>query len=1200
MKRWWNGMLTTAVAMGLLLAWAGTAAAETVTAPLNGTVSFENQSAPADVLQVDAGSKSIKAKEAIKIQGSPNSRITVITAGGTGIVHVADVVLRDGDSLYRVCGGYTDGGGGGGGGGAAPGWAADYNRGEARLLLEINDSGVDDNIIDLGANGGTLTVTVTEPSGDHTVSLTPAGEGAEPGQVGLATTSVTLSESTPSATIDLEGIDVGGIKITGSTDGLNDATVSGSVGNCPDLTSLMIGDQAIALPGGAVAAIPIHQNNTDPHVCIYEFKASYDVPTPGGNTVTITDVDFLVKCNHDTQNDVVSAELRWSDSSEGPEVTLGLVPCRFVELSVDAGEDGALTTAWAKFVVVGEVADASFGPFSGISSTHLSNDDTQGTLNIVNVTVDATGIGANDTNTDWINASVGDYDIPTKGHIRDGKAHLHVTEANAQDGIEVDPIKVMTDITIDDFWCQLHLDLFNAEFVDNTTDEFNLHMKMTALTEHDNKTLATTILEDFDSHSHEDSATPTIDSMAEVTWKLFTMKPDSATGTFSFNAVEWAGSFSPDFSIGIGSELHIKGTHVATATLGLDEDGTASATLTLACTPSFEVSGITFTLTSLAAQYTADILNAETPWSLSLQDGESSIYAEAEMTWKSKFLYEPGSRQKEGTIFGKLTFTSDCVLDVEVGTDALRVKCGGDKTIDISNVSLAVTMTSDPFVITKIAVSAEASMKMPGASADITLNSLEVVDGTLTVFNGQGRLKTNGFLFEVTGAQYTGNGEDDGSVFLAAKVQVTSGSSEVFSLSGNLDYSIPDGIKDVSLTAAANLKPCTVSGSVTLRTSADSWSLDGRLTVVVEKMTTFNMIAEVGVEGLESDSPWSYVWLQVEATVTTGIPLGPTGLTLDGISIAAGYNQQVSLSELGAIDPTPPSGGGTMLTYPHTPTQGHHAVGAGVRISTAGTPKVVEAAGGLLITMTSDANFSISLILNAWLNSGYAYGNANLTYASSASNLTGGLNGHVRLPAGTGTDAGKWITGDITATGTFAGTSWDFTSTATATVLKLVEVNGGVALDSDGDGQANGQLKLVKTINVNADERTWGSLKVEWPSLPVHIDASGQGNVALDAWSVDTVTVSFSIFANASGTVQATWQSALGDVRLNVGGWFTVGKSANEKATLAAQYDKATNKLKLTGNGITGLKVTGSWIPGFAEGPYYFTFGYDMNVPLSF
>lgn len=220
MKRHWKQLTLMALGIGVLLLWGNHVSGETATAPLNGTVSFQATSAPADTLNVDSGSKTVKATDATKIQGSPNSRITVVTAEGSGTVHVADVILRDGDSLYRVTGTY-----GGGGGGPAI-WNADYNRGGARILLEVNQTGNTDNVILPGAKGATLTVTLAGVSaGNYSVTLS---KDSGSGTVTFPTNPVTFTGA-GSKTVDLTGGTSGNVTIKGTCTGLTDGTVDAVV-----------------------------------------------------------------------------------------------------------------------------------------------------------------------------------------------------------------------------------------------------------------------------------------------------------------------------------------------------------------------------------------------------------------------------------------------------------------------------------------------------------------------------------------------------------------------------------------------------------------------------------------------------------------------------------------------------------------------------------------------------------------------------------------------------------------------------------------------------------------------------------------------------------------------------------------------------------------------------------------------------------
>ncbi len=124
---------------------------ETATAPLKGTplygiIPFTQGSAASDTLNVSTISTTVTTGSAIKKSGNANYRITVVTTSGTNpspgtayVFHVADVVLRDGDSLYEVKGLSSAGGGGGSGRSVVPAWTADYNRGTL-VLKDLHSS----------------------------------------------------------------------------------------------------------------------------------------------------------------------------------------------------------------------------------------------------------------------------------------------------------------------------------------------------------------------------------------------------------------------------------------------------------------------------------------------------------------------------------------------------------------------------------------------------------------------------------------------------------------------------------------------------------------------------------------------------------------------------------------------------------------------------------------------------------------------------------------------------------------------------------------------------------------------------------------------------------------------------------------------------------------------------------------------------
>ncbi|MGH7214723.1 MAG: hypothetical protein ACREIT_08165, partial [Tepidisphaeraceae bacterium] len=202
--------------------------ADTPVAPLNGSASFSSPSSSSDTLKVNAGSQTIKASSANKVQGDPNSHVSVISSQGSGIVSVASVTGRAGESLYTVSGDYLDGGGGGGGGGPPPTWDASYSGGgNARLLLEVNGSGSTDNQVYHGPNGGTLTVSLADGGSGQSYSASLSDSGT--GNVGFSSSSVSLTGPADSKTVTLSGEALGAVAINAEAQDAEEASVNAEV-----------------------------------------------------------------------------------------------------------------------------------------------------------------------------------------------------------------------------------------------------------------------------------------------------------------------------------------------------------------------------------------------------------------------------------------------------------------------------------------------------------------------------------------------------------------------------------------------------------------------------------------------------------------------------------------------------------------------------------------------------------------------------------------------------------------------------------------------------------------------------------------------------------------------------------------------------------------------------------------------------------
>lgn len=127
---------------------------------LTGAVSFVENNAGADKLIANSGGLTIEAKESMRAYGAANSEIEATGKVGKGDVHCADVVNRAGDSMYLcygpvhalivfVPGVVIDN--------PPSDWDAAYSHGAARLVLEINQPGVRDDIVWEG-EAGLLTV----------------------------------------------------------------------------------------------------------------------------------------------------------------------------------------------------------------------------------------------------------------------------------------------------------------------------------------------------------------------------------------------------------------------------------------------------------------------------------------------------------------------------------------------------------------------------------------------------------------------------------------------------------------------------------------------------------------------------------------------------------------------------------------------------------------------------------------------------------------------------------------------------------------------------------------------------------------------------------------------------------------------------------------------------------------------------------
>ena len=208
-----------------------------IVSPLNGTEAIDAHGMQdLKVHNPDHDKQALKIEKAehfVIVQGDPDTRRTVnVLSSRSPQHHVADVDIPEaGELLYHVRGVILREGEGGS---APPPWTAGYNRGDARIVLEINEYGAHDDIVALGNNGAALRIWILGATGIVPVRLTasPAGRlsniptpDAEPFHVDVIAGARPTSGS-------LNGLGAGQVTITASATVDNQevsATITGSV-----------------------------------------------------------------------------------------------------------------------------------------------------------------------------------------------------------------------------------------------------------------------------------------------------------------------------------------------------------------------------------------------------------------------------------------------------------------------------------------------------------------------------------------------------------------------------------------------------------------------------------------------------------------------------------------------------------------------------------------------------------------------------------------------------------------------------------------------------------------------------------------------------------------------------------------------------------------------------------------------------------
>jgi hypothetical protein len=102
---------------------------------------------------------------------------------------------------------------------------------QARIVLEVNELGTADDYVAYGNNGGTLTVTVIggTQGTSYSVALTDSGNGTPAGDINFSSTPVALTGPRDSKTVNLNGVTLGGVTITGACTNAIDGTTTAPV-----------------------------------------------------------------------------------------------------------------------------------------------------------------------------------------------------------------------------------------------------------------------------------------------------------------------------------------------------------------------------------------------------------------------------------------------------------------------------------------------------------------------------------------------------------------------------------------------------------------------------------------------------------------------------------------------------------------------------------------------------------------------------------------------------------------------------------------------------------------------------------------------------------------------------------------------------------------------------------------------------------
>ena len=411
--------------------------------------------------------------------------------------------------------------------------------------------------------------------------------------------------------------------------------------------------------------------------------------------------------------------------------------------------------------------------------------------------------------------------------------------------------------------------------------------------------------------------------------------------TFNFNNTNgWAGSFDFSGVHNINMDIVKTGTTIASLQGGnLNSSGTFTGTFSVVAGASYTTDAFRITMNTLSLGVQVDMLNG-----VNFTTGSGSVTVD-------QMAHTDGSISL-GLDFG----AGNCNANI----NASNLKA---LSMTLSNLNLMADFNQN-FDMTSIRGSLDAKHDLFDASISIT--EFEIKDGSLTKFNGSGKVAYKAFTFELINANYA-----PGTLTISAKVEINVTVAAALQVN-NMSINDAGTITVGGISGSFNRPPVSVDFSATMGANRFTGTFNGNF-------TTIGVGGMIDIGAMQAPD-YNFAYLSLNAGVN--IPLGQSGLKISQLGGQFGMNYKLN-------DPTAQGG---------DPEQGTYVVG--LKLGIADVANMCELVGQTVAQFgNGNVQLSLSGTLNVLKNNPYFTGNMAINYMIPANQISGSVSSVVNFPS---------------------------------------------------------------------------------------------------------------------------------------------------------------------------------------------------------